>query len=136
MAFRWAVNIGGWHPGEAELACLLTLLPETEKENVRSFKFLDDQKRALCSRLLQRQCTCQALQLKWQDVILKRTRGRKPFAAVQGNRAACPNFNFNVSHEVGKAAFCSRHTGIPKLRQTACLDHIPALKVSQSFTEF
>lgn len=107
MAFRWAVNIGGWLPAEAELSFLLTLIPDTERQDVRSFKFLDDQKRALCSRLLQRQCTCQALQIRWQDVVLKRTRGRKPFAAVQGSRTACPNFNFNVSHEVREAAFCS-----------------------------
>ncbi|KAK9844590.1 hypothetical protein WJX74_004382 [Apatococcus lobatus] len=99
MTFRWAVNIGRWHPEEAEIDFLLTLIPEPERKDVRAFKFLDDQKRALCSRLLQRQCTCQALRISWQAVSLKRTRGRKPFAAVQGSRSACPNFNFNVSHE-------------------------------------
>ncbi len=100
MPLRWAVNIGRWEPADQELAFLLELIPEAERKEVQSFKFLDDRKRALCSRLLQRQCTSQALGLVWREVVIKRTRGRKPFAASEGQRSDWPNFNFNVSHEV------------------------------------
>ena len=100
MALRWAVNISRWQPAEQELIFLLQLLPEAEQKEVQSFKFLDDRKRALCSRLLHRQCSSQVLGLDWPDVSIKRTRGRKPFAAVKGYRGTWPNFNFNVSHEV------------------------------------
>ena len=35
------------------------------------------------------------------QVVIKRTKGRKPFVITRGlDKAAAPNFNFNVSHEV------------------------------------
>ncbi len=100
MSLRWALNISRWQTTDEEFAFLLDLVPEAEQKEVRSFKFLDDRKRALCSRLLQRHCTCQALGLDWREVVIKRTRGRKPFAAGDGQRSKCPNFKLNVPHEV------------------------------------
>ena len=36
------------------------------------------------------------------QVDIKRTKGGKPFCTNSGSRASAPNFNFNVSHEVGQ----------------------------------
>ena len=72
---------------------------------MEAFRFKDDQKRALVSRLLQRQCVSEAMSLSWQSVQIKRTKGRKPFVMNKSmDRSGAPNFNFNVSHEVGRAA--------------------------------
>lgn len=71
---------------------------------MEAFRFKDDQKRALVSRLLQRQCVSAAMSLAWESVQIKRTKGRKPFVMNKGlDRSGAPNFNFNVSHEVGRA---------------------------------
>lgn len=68
---------------------------------VEAFRFKEDQKRALVSRLLQRQCVSAAMGIAWESVLIKRTKGRKPFATNKGlDRSQAPNFNFNVSHEV------------------------------------
>ena len=68
---------------------------------VEGFRFKEDQKRALVSRLLQRQCVSAAMGIAWESVQIKRTKGRKPFATNKGlDRSQAPNFNFNVSHEV------------------------------------
>ena len=70
-------------------------------EQVEAFRFKDDQKRALVSRLLQRQCVSAAMSLSWESVQIKRTKGRKPFVMNKTmDRSGAPNFNFNVSHEV------------------------------------
>ena len=66
---------------------------------VESFRFKDDQKRALLSRLLQRRCVSVALGVPWDKVRIKRTKAKKPFAVGVSARAHAPNFNFNVSHE-------------------------------------
>ena len=68
---------------------------------MEGFRFKEDQKRALVSRLLQRQCVSTAMGLTWESVQIKRTKGRKPFVMNRGmDRSQAPNFNFNVSHEV------------------------------------
>ena len=71
---------------------------------MEAFRFKDDQKRALVSRLLQRQCVSAAMSLSWESVQIKRTKGRKPFVMNKTmDRSGAPNFNFNVSHEVWRA---------------------------------
>lgn len=52
-------------------------------------------------RLLQRQCVSQALGVSFEAVTIQLTRGRKPFYAGGARHPGAPNFNFNVSHEVG-----------------------------------
>lgn len=98
---RWAVDTESWKPNEAQLALLLRLLPSQEAAECTAYKLAPDRKRALISRLLQRACICQALGVPWQQVQVRRTRGRKPFCAnLPLPTATAPNFNFNVSHEV------------------------------------
>eukprot|EP00667_Euglena_gracilis_P015605 EG_transcript_16237 len=96
---RWAVRSGAWQPGEAEWRFLLGRLPEPEQAHVQRFKFEEDRKRALLSRLLQRAAVCAAVGLPYDTVVLRRTKGNKPFLAVPHSRPDAPNFNFNVSHE-------------------------------------
>jgi len=39
------------------------------------------------------------LDIPYDDVVIKRTKGKKPFVANKTERHSTPNFNFNVSHE-------------------------------------
>ncbi|KAK9846417.1 hypothetical protein WJX81_003371 [Elliptochloris bilobata] len=90
-----------WDPvtnGE-EWLFLLDLLPEEDQKQVELFRFKDDQKRALLSRLLQRRCVNVALGVPWNKVRIKRTKAKKPFVVGAPARPHAPNFNFNVSHE-------------------------------------
>ena len=56
--------------------------------------------RIAACRLLQRKCVAEVLGVQHADVIIKRTKGGKPFAAGGPPRPHAPNFNFNISHEV------------------------------------
>jgi len=100
------VNIDEWQPvGESdgpEFQFLLGLvLEEDERKAVMRFKFYDDRKRALLSRLLVRSACARALgSTSFGGLNVKRTKGRKPFlASPLPSAAEAPNFNVNVSHE-------------------------------------
>ena len=87
---------------------------------MESFKFKEDQKRALVSRLMQRQCVAVALGIPWEKVLIKRTKGRKPFVINKGlDKTHAPNFNFNVSHEVRSPASRRLLCFTPSFSQTA-----------------
>merc|ERR1711972_796330 len=65
------------------------------------FKFFDDKKRAICSRLLIRQASASALgHTSFEELTIKRTKGRKPFldSPLPPEKEA-PNWNANCSHE-------------------------------------
>eukprot|EP00933_Yihiella_yeosuensis_P057243 TRINITY_DN5690_c0_g1_i1.p1 TRINITY_DN5690_c0_g1~~TRINITY_DN5690_c0_g1_i1.p1 ORF type:complete len:468 (+),score=90.51 TRINITY_DN5690_c0_g1_i1:46-1449(+) len=103
---RWAVNIEDWKPlGEhegLEFKFLLSLIREEEDQKaVLKFKFFDDKKRALLSRLLVRRSSSSALNMtNFDHVTIKRTKGRKPFlAAPLTPKDEAPNWNVNCSHE-------------------------------------
>eukprot|EP00420_Gonyaulax_spinifera_P024513 CAMPEP_0197905746 /NCGR_PEP_ID=MMETSP1439-20131203/61037_1 /TAXON_ID=66791 /ORGANISM="Gonyaulax spinifera, Strain CCMP409" /LENGTH=408 /DNA_ID=CAMNT_0043527041 /DNA_START=45 /DNA_END=1271 /DNA_ORIENTATION=- len=103
---RWAVNIDEWDPeGGAdgpEFQYLLGLIQEEDdKKQVMKYKFPDDKKRALMSRLLMRQASASVLgHDSFKDVVIKRTKGKKPFlASPLPDPAASPNWNVNCSHE-------------------------------------
>lgn len=97
---RWAVNIAGWLPKQEEWSLLLTLLPVEVQAEVQRYKLPADQRRALVSRLLQRKCAGDVCAGAVSEIVIQRTKGGKPFCANLCNRAAAPNFNYNVSHEV------------------------------------
>ena len=91
---------------------MLTLLPASVQAEVLRYKLVQDQQRALVSRLLQRKCCAEVTSLEIADFDIKRTKGGKPFCACPCNKAVAPNFNFNVSHEVAQgpnAVFVSNH---------------------------
>lgn len=102
---RIAFNSSRWAPeGEddgAEFQYLLSCVQEDEAEQVRRFRFFEDKQRALVSRLLQRKCAETCLGLGWDEILIKRTKGKKPFVAsgVSERPEGAPNFNYNVSHE-------------------------------------
>jgi 4'-phosphopantetheinyl transferase len=99
FTLRWAVDISVWAPEDPEWQFLLGMLPPEDRQTVQRFKFRDDQKRALVSRLLQLQCVSRALCVPFEAVSIQRTRGKKPFYAGGARHPGAPNFNFNVSHE-------------------------------------
>jgi 4'-phosphopantetheinyl transferase len=96
---RWAVEVSSWDPEQEEFELLCSFLPAEDALDVRRFKFRDDQKRAVISRLLQRAAASQVLRLPHADVLIRRTKGRKPYAANETSRTHAPNFNYSVSHE-------------------------------------
>lgn len=71
------------------------------------FVFVQDRKRAMASRLFSRRVATAILGMEFSEVKIKRTKGRKPFIANPPSpssnavRKACPNLNYNISHEVG-----------------------------------
>mmetsp|Transcript_11238 Transcript_11238/g.19938 ORF Transcript_11238/g.19938 Transcript_11238/m.19938 type:complete len:415 (+) Transcript_11238:106-1350(+) len=103
---RWAINIDNWRPsGDAdgqEFQFLLNLIhEEDERKAVMRFRFLEDKKRALVSRLLIRQASASALKMNnFKSIQIKRTKGKKPFLAepLPPDHEA-PNWNANCSHE-------------------------------------
>jgi 4'-phosphopantetheinyl transferase len=102
---RHAINTTAWVPSNDQWSLLLQSLPEIERNEVLYFRHYDDQKRAMVSRLLQRACVMQALGEPWDQIVIKRTKGKKPFYAGHITRPHAPNFNYNVSHEV--LVYCS-----------------------------
>lgn len=98
---RWAVALGAWEPAAPEFDFLLGLLPEEERAPVLRFRQEADKRRALVSRLLQRAAAATALGLPHAEVVVRRTRGSKPYAANALDKPHAPNWNYSVSHEVG-----------------------------------
>lgn len=95
---RWYVNTNAWQPSAAEFSACLGTLSREDQEVVQRFRFEDDRKRALVSRLLQRACVRHVCCVPDDAVELLRTKGKKPFTT--NKKPVCaPNFNFNVSHE-------------------------------------
>lgn len=67
---------------------------------MRQYHHSQDRCRAILSRLLQVHCCSLAMGLPRDQIVLARTRGRKPFLAFPaGDRSVWPNFNYSVSHD-------------------------------------
>lgn len=98
---RLAVDVAGWNPSPSEFDFLCNAIPAEEASECRKFRFTDDQKRALAGRLLQRYAAATVLGLGHEEIVIKRTKGRKPFVANQVLKPHAPNFNYSISHEVG-----------------------------------
>jgi len=106
LRLRWIVNVTSWNPSSEEFDFLLdALVPDHERSAVMKYLRAEDRKRALVSRLLQRNAIARAkcgsnrtaVVLRGFDV--RRTKGSKPFYGETLALANAPNFNFNVSHE-------------------------------------
>ena len=109
FCLRWVVDTAQWMPSKPEFDFLLDLLGADEAPQVRRFKFEADQKRALVSRLLQRAAISRVLGIPWADIIIKRTKGQKPFLATPHSVPWAPNFNYNVSHEGSYVALATEN---------------------------
>lgn len=76
---RWAVNVARWIPTQSEwLAAAATVQPE-EKERIGRFVFATDAKLAMAGRLLIRRACRDVLGCSNTDLVLARTKERKPF---------------------------------------------------------
>ena len=111
---RWIVNISTWDPSDAEWQLLLSVLTEEEAAKVMRYKFRADQKRGLISRLLQRRGCCEAMGVKYSEVVIQRTKGGKPFMSNKPTAAStsAPNWNYNVSHEGDYVAYAAEPTAV------------------------
>lgn len=98
---RWAVNVAAWKPTPQQWQLVLSALPQETRQKCLTYRQVADQKRAVVSQVLQRACVSRLLGDPWQQVVLGRTKGSKPFYAGSSSRQDAPNFNYNVSHEVG-----------------------------------
>jgi hypothetical protein len=125
--FRWLVDISAWQPTDAEWRLLLTTLPEEDATKVMKFHFVDDQKRALVSRLLQRRACFEATGLKYSDALasapflsvplhhhpttsrglrysdalILRTKGGKPFMANKPTSGRAPRLAHDGDRDTG-----------------------------------
>ncbi|KAI3430442.1 hypothetical protein D9Q98_005037 [Chlorella vulgaris] len=96
---RWAVQSDHWTPSPSEFELLLSLLPEGERTACTRFTQVQDRKRAVVSRLLQRAAAAATLGLPHSAVLVERTRGGKPYVANKDRPQHAPNWNYSVSHE-------------------------------------
>lgn len=98
---RWVVDISKWFPTSEEWEFLLSIIPQEDSSKTMRFLRLEDRKRALASRLLQRRACADVTGLPYKEVSIKRTKGSKPFLESRpaSLQSTLPNWNFNVSHE-------------------------------------
>ncbi|KAJ7514947.1 hypothetical protein O6H91_23G066300 [Diphasiastrum complanatum] len=95
---RWAVNIAPWLTSSKHFNQLMSLLPSSEQSAVLSYFKMEDRKRALVSRLLQRILVHTFLNIPYHDILIARTPEGKPYLANLLRAQEFANFNFNVSH--------------------------------------
>lgn len=102
---RWLVDISNWNP--SDLSQPISLLPNHCHSCITRFVKLEDQKRALVSRLLQYTLVHEVLQIPFGEIVINRTLEGKPFLEYKKSKLAFPNFNFNVSHHGDYVAIAS-----------------------------
>eukprot|EP00301_Raphidiophrys_heterophryoidea_P003221 c11462_g1_i2.p1 GENE.c11462_g1_i2~~c11462_g1_i2.p1 ORF type:complete len:219 (-),score=61.98 c11462_g1_i2:222-878(-) len=112
---RWAVNTDIWVTAATPAVQLssvpptstphlnnlfvvgMSLLPQWEQDRVNRFVRESDRKQALVSRLLQRLCVCEKLNVPLSQVVIERTQEGKPYLKAP-KTSKYPNFNFNATH--------------------------------------
>ena len=99
ICLRWLVDVSGWEPSDAEMDFLIDLVPSDNPQQVKKYRYRDDQKRSLVGRLLTHAAVATVLGIPYREISIGRTKGRKPFLCTPHNVDWAPNFNFNVSHE-------------------------------------
>lgn len=105
LRLRWAVNTREWNPCELELSALIARFPSADHDKCKRFLHLDDRKRAVASRLLQRSFGSFAFNRPQKEIEIARSERGKPFFLHEHPIAQC--LNFNVSHEVSHHPFPS-----------------------------
>ncbi|PIN26643.1 Alpha-aminoadipic semialdehyde dehydrogenase-phosphopantetheinyl transferase [Handroanthus impetiginosus] len=104
---RWVVEISNWKPSPSHFSFAMSFLPHHEHSSITRFVKLEDQKRALVSRLLQYALVHQVLGIPFDEIIIRRTPEGKPFLVYDNVKSRFPNFNFNVSHHGDYVAIAS-----------------------------
>lgn len=98
LRLRWAFNSHAWNPTENQLSKFIANLPTEDQKTCNRFLHLEDRKRAVASRMLQRAFGSKAFKQPLADVVIARTRRGKPF--FLHDHPVSRSLNFNVSHEV------------------------------------
>ncbi|CAA2973702.1 L-aminoadipate-semialdehyde dehydrogenase-phosphopantetheinyl transferase-like isoform X1 [Olea europaea subsp. europaea] len=104
---RWIVDISNWNPSPHCFSFAMSFLPNHEYSSITRFVELEDQKRALVSRLLQYALVHQVLGIPFDEIIIRRTPEGKPYLVCDNMKLAFPNFNFNASHHGDYVAIAS-----------------------------
>jgi len=90
---RWAFNITGWRPTEAEWCHAVQLVQLEEKERLERFRYQVDMIASLVGRLMLRGLAIQTLGTENRQVKLFRTERGKPLII-----GGCAGLDYNVSH--------------------------------------
>ncbi|KAJ7974890.1 L-aminoadipate-semialdehyde dehydrogenase-phosphopantetheinyl transferase [Quillaja saponaria] len=104
---RWMVDISKWDPVPQDFFFALNLLPPHEHSSITRYVKMEDQKRALLSRMLQYALVYEVLEIPYDDIIIKRTLEGKPYLECSEVGLQFPNFNFNASHHGDYVAIAS-----------------------------
>ncbi|CAN4126412.1 unnamed protein product [Withania somnifera] len=104
---RWIVDISEWNPSSHYLSFAMSFLPQHEHHSITRFYKMEDQKRALVSRLLQYALIHQVLGIPYNEIVIRRTAEGKPYLECDRPSLELPNFNFNASHHGDFVAIAS-----------------------------
>lgn len=104
---RWLVNISEWNPSPHDFSLAMSVLPQDQHSSITRFVKMEDQKRALVSRLLQYTLVHEVFGIPFDEIIIKRTLEGKPFLECDKANVGFPNFNFNASHHGDYVAIAS-----------------------------
>ncbi|KAL6989311.1 hypothetical protein U1Q18_015059 [Sarracenia purpurea var. burkii] len=104
---RWIVDISEWNPSPHQFSYALSFLPQHDHPSITRYVKLEDQKRALVSRLLQYALVHEVLGIPFDEIIIKRTFEGKPYLEGYKEDPKFPNFNFNASHHGDYVAIAS-----------------------------
>lgn len=136
---RWAVDISLWDPSPHDFSLAMSSLPHQEHTSITRYILLEDQKRALVSRLLQYALVHQVLGVPFDEIVIKRTVEGKPYLVGDKLNLEFPNFNFNVSHHGDYVAIASEPICIVGL-DIVSSDFIPeketVLQYIQNFSSY
>ena len=95
--YLWAFNSHLWQPTKRQIIFALSALCREEIDRINQFRFQDDFKLCLAGRLMIRKCLHLATQIKWNNILLKRSTKGKP--ELVNNLKKGENIFFNVSHQ-------------------------------------
>ncbi|XP_059307748.1 uncharacterized protein LOC132059214 [Lycium ferocissimum] len=104
---RWIVDISEWNPSPLYFSFAMSFLPKHEHSSITRFFKMEDQKRALVSRLLQYALIHQVLGIPYNEIFIRRTAEGKPYLECDKPDLELPNFNFNASHHGDFVAIAS-----------------------------
>lgn len=76
---RWIVDISEWNPSPADFSSVISVLPQYQQSFIYRYVKLDDQKRALVSRLLQYALVHEVLDIPYDHIVIRSTVEGKPY---------------------------------------------------------
>ncbi|OQR99122.1 L-aminoadipate-semialdehyde dehydrogenase-phosphopantetheinyl transferase [Thraustotheca clavata] len=130
MLVTWFLDVDGWTPSKEDWQRLLSYVPQNEVNLIERYRFVKDQKFALCSRLLQRKLIHQVHGVDYQNIRIERT--GKPFWVDCTNA----RWNYNVSHQGSIVAIACHDLYRIGIDVVCITDKSPKLTIDQFFKNF